>query len=63
MSVAMKTIGILPCAGTASRLFHLPKFMRALKYGPMSLLSNWVHCGEQKIRTVAPRKKWYEKCR
>jgi hypothetical protein len=38
----MTTIGILPCAGTASRLHGLPKFMLPLKEENGCLLSRWV---------------------
>jgi len=35
-------IGLLPCAGTASRLHGLPKFMLPLKEGKGCLLSRWI---------------------
>ena len=38
----MNVIGLLPCAGTASRLFNLPKFMLPLRDDNRSLLSNWI---------------------
>jgi len=41
MNIESKTLGILPCAGTASRLFHLPKFMLPCKDESQSLLSHW----------------------
>jgi hypothetical protein len=36
-------IGLLPCAGTASRLHNLPKFMLPLKDTAGCLLSQWVY--------------------
>ena len=38
----MNVLGLLPCAGTASRLFNLPKFMLPLRDDNRSLLSNWI---------------------
>lgn len=35
-------IGLLPCAGTASRLYNLPKYMLPLKNENGSLLSRWI---------------------
>ena len=40
-------IGLIPCAGTASRLFNLPKFMLPLKDKNVSLLSNWISILEE----------------
>lgn len=34
-------IGLLPCAGTASRLYNIPKFILPLKDKNYSLLTNW----------------------
>ena len=36
-------IGLLPCAGTSSRLFNIPKFMLPLKNEKSSLLVKWIH--------------------
>jgi hypothetical protein len=36
-------IGLLPCAGTATRLYNIPKFMLPLKDKQISLLTNWCH--------------------
>lgn len=44
----MKTvIGLIPCAGTSSRLFNLPKFMLPMKDKNISLLSNWINILEK----------------
>ena len=40
-------IGLIPCAGTASRLFNLPKFMLPMKDKNISLLSNWINILEK----------------
>lgn len=40
-------IGVIPCAGTASRLFNLPKFMLPMKDKNISLLSNWINILEK----------------
>lgn len=40
-------IGLIPCAGTASRLFNLPKFMLPLRDKNMSLLTNWINILEE----------------
>lgn len=37
----MKKIGLIPCAGTANRIFNLPKFILPLNNGNYSLLSCW----------------------
>jgi hypothetical protein len=39
----MMNIGLLPCAGTATRLYNIPKFLLPLKDKQMSLLTNWCH--------------------
>ena len=36
-------IGLLPCAGTSSRIFNLPKYMLPLRDDNYSLLSNWIN--------------------
>lgn len=36
-------IGILPCAGTASRLFNLPKFMLPTKFEQCPLIVYWIN--------------------
>ena len=36
-------IGIIPCAGTASRLFSLPKFMLPMKDNNLSIMTNWIN--------------------
>lgn len=36
-------IGLLPCAGTASRLYNLPKFMLPLKDTKGCLLTQWIN--------------------
>mgnify|MGYP001239901368 CR=1 FL=1 len=36
-------IGLLPCAGTASRLYNLPKFMLPLKGTKGCLLTKWIN--------------------
>lgn len=36
-------IGLIPCAGTSSRLLNLPKFMLPLKDKNISLISNWIN--------------------
>lgn len=36
-------LGILPCAGSASRLYNLPKFMLPLKDEKKCLLSRWIN--------------------
>jgi 2-C-methyl-D-erythritol 4-phosphate cytidylyltransferase len=45
-------IGILPCAGTASRLFCLPKFMLPMKDNNASLMSNWIKMLEEKCDKI-----------
>jgi hypothetical protein len=36
-----KLIGLIPCAGTASRLYNIPKFILPLKDKNCSLFTNW----------------------
>ena len=36
-------LGILPCAGTASRLFNIPKFMLPTKEEKCPLIINWIN--------------------
>lgn len=36
-----KIIGLIPCAGTSSRLYNIPKFILPLKDQQCSLLTNW----------------------
>ena len=38
----MNKIGLLPCAGSATRLMNLPKFMLPLKYTKKCLLTKWI---------------------
>jgi len=47
-----KIIGILPCAGTSSRLFNLPKFMLPMKDDNCSLITNWIKKLEEKCYKI-----------
>lgn len=41
-------IGIIPCAGKATRLYNLPKFMLPMRDKNMALITNWIHILEEK---------------